>query len=100
MYTNLRYIVLFLLFFCFYGNSSYAQVDQNKKEEDLNSKVDSLKVVNDKDLNLAELDTVVNDSVKKPREFLEDNIIHNAKDYMSNDFVNQTATLYDEAELY
>ena len=100
MYTNLRYIVLFLLFFCFYGNSSYAQVDQNKKEEDQNSKVDSLKVVNDKDLNIVELDTVINDSLNKPKEFLEDNIIHNAKEYMSNDFVNQRATLYDEAELF
>ena len=100
LYTNLRYIVLFLLFFCFYGNSSYAQVDKNKKEKNLNSKIDSLKVVDNKNLNISELDTISNDSLNKPKEFLDDNIIHNAKDYMSNDFVNQTATLYNEAELF
>ncbi len=100
MYTNLRYIVLFLLFFCFYNNSSYAQVDENKKEKNINSKIDSLKVVDSKDLNISEIDTIISDSLNKPKEYLDDNIIHNAKDYMSNDFVNQRATLYNEAELF
>jgi hypothetical protein len=100
LYTNLRYIVLFLLFFCFYGNSGYAQVDENKKEKNLNSKIDSLKVVDGRSLNIGELDTIANDTLNKPKEYLEDNIIHNAKDYMSNDFVNQRATLYNEAELF
>ena len=100
MYTNLRYIVLFLLFFCFISYSSYAQVDENKKEKNLNSKIDSLKVVDGKSLNIGELDTIASDTLNKPKEFLEDNIIHNAKDYMSNDFVNQRATLYNEAELF
>jgi len=100
LYTNLRYIVLFLLLFCFFSYSSYAQVDENKKEKNLNSKIDSLKVVDGKNLNIGELDTIAKDSISKPKEFLEDNIIHNAKDYMSNDFVNQRATLYNEAELF
>ncbi len=100
MYTNLRYIVLFLLFFCFYSNSSYAQVDVDKKEKNLDSNIDSLKVVDGKNLNISKLDTIANDSLNKPKEFLDDNIIHNAKDYMSNDFVNQRATLYNEAELF
>ena len=100
MYTNLRYIVLFLLFFCFYSNSSYAQVDVDKKEKNLDSNIDSLKVVDGKNLNISKLDTIANDSLHKPKEFLDDNIIHNAKDYMSNDFVNQRATLYNEAELF
>ena len=81
MYTNLRYIVLFLLFFCFYSNSSYAQVDENKKEKNINSKIDSLKVVDSKDLNISEIDTIISDSLNKPKEYLDDNIIHNAKDY-------------------
>ena len=100
MYTKLRYIVLFLLFFCFYSNSSFAQVDVNEKEKNLNSNIDSPKVVDDKNLKRTQLDTITNDSLNKPKEFLDDNIIHNAKDYMSNDFVNQTAILYDEAELF
>jgi len=100
LYTNLRYIVLFLLFFCFYSNSSYAQVDVDKKEKNLDSNIDSLKVVDGKNLNISKLDTIANDSLHKPKEFLDDNIIHNAKDYMSNDFVNQRATLYNEAELF
>ena len=36
----------------------------------------------------------------KDKEYLEDNILHRAQDYMSNDFINQKATLYNEAELY
>ena len=79
MYTNLRYIVLFLLFFCFNLQLSYAQNEQKDGENNLSSKIDSLNVVNKPDLNIIELDTTKIDSTKITKEFLEDNIIHNAK---------------------
>ena len=53
-----------------------------------------------KEINNSVLDTSKTDSTKINKEFLEANIKHIAKDYMSNDFENQTATLYNEAELY
>ncbi len=49
---------------------------------------------------MAVIDTTKIDSVQITPEYLEDNIIHKSKDYLSNDFINQRATLYDEAELY
>ncbi len=100
MYTNLRYIVLFLLFFYFSIDSSFAQIIQNENKDAVNAKIDSLNAVNKPDLNLVEQDTTKIDSTKITKEYLEDNIIHKAKDYMSNDFVNQRAILYNEAELY
>ncbi len=100
MYTNLRYIVLFLLFFCFDLQLSYAQIEQKDGENNLSSKIDSLNVVNKPDLNIIELDTTKIDSTKITKEFLEDNIIHNALGYQSNDFIKHEATLYDGAELY
>ncbi len=101
MYTNLRYIVFFLIFFCFGINSSFAQIDKNETNSNTpNTPLDSLKIIKKIDLNLSQKDTTKTDSVKITPEFLEDNIRHKAKDYISNDFINQTAELYNEAELY
>lgn len=100
MYTNLRYIVLFLLFFCFGLQMSNAQIDQEGDKNRLSSEIDSLNVVDKHDLNTVELDTTKVDSINIKKEFLEDNIIHNAKGYQSNDFLKEELTLYDEAELY
>ncbi|MCF6222495.1 MAG: LPS-assembly protein LptD [Flavobacteriaceae bacterium] len=108
MYTNLRYIVFFLIFFCFGINSSFAQIDKNETSiSTRNIPLDSLKIIKKIDLNLSlidlnlsQKDTTKTDSVKITPEFLEDNIRHKAKDYISNDFINQTAELYNEAELY
>jgi len=100
LYTNLRYIVLFLLFFCFGFNFGFSQNDQNQDKNIIDSNIDSLKIVDKKDLNIIVADTTKIDSTKITKEFLEDNIIHNAKAYTANDFINQRAILYDEAELY
>ncbi len=101
MYTNLRYIVFFSIFFCFGINSGLAQINENEnKENNNNSKKDSLRIFDINDIKSIKKDTTQIDSVKVTKEFLEDNIKHKAKEYMSNDFVNQTATLYDKAELY
>ncbi len=64
------------------------------------SKIDSIEVLDISKLNLSEKDTTKIDSIPMTKEFLEDNIKHKAKGYVSNDFIKQTAELYDEAELY
>jgi len=101
LYTNLRYIVFFTILFCFGIHSSLAQINENENKENINTtKKDSLKILDSKDITSVVKDTTQIDSVQVTREFLEANIIHKAKDYMSNDFVNQRAILYDKAELY
>jgi lipopolysaccharide assembly outer membrane protein LptD (OstA) len=101
LYTNLRYIVFFSIFFCFAINSGLAQINKNENKENINNtKKDSLQIFSKSDLKSVKKDTTHIDSVKVTKEFLEDNINHKAKEYMSNDFVNQRATLYDKAELY
>ena len=90
MYTNLKYIVFIFLIFCFGINLSFSQVNQNKNNKNTNNS----------ELPLSKQDTVKIDSIKVTKEYLEDNITHKAKDYMSNDFINQKVVLYDEAELY
>ena len=101
MYTNLRYLLFFSLFFCFVNHAALGQKKQNKDGDanDINS-IDSLRVLPPIEPDSAALDTTKLDSIPVTPEYLEDNIIHRSKEYMSNDFVNQRATLYDEAELY
>jgi len=89
------------MFFCFGIHSSLAQINENENKENINTtKKDSLKILEKKDIISVAQDTTQIDSVEVNKEFLEANIIHKAKDYMSNDFVNQRAILYDKAELY
>ncbi len=101
MYTNLSYIVFFTIFFCFGINSGHAQIDSSeRKKSSINKNLDTIPVLNRSELKILPKDTTKVDSVNISKEFLEDNIVHKSKDFMSNDFVNQRATLYDEAELY
>ncbi|MCK5637946.1 MAG: LPS-assembly protein LptD, partial [Flavobacteriaceae bacterium] len=101
MYTNLRYIVFTFLFFYFGINLSFAQVDQNENNKSITDKnSQNNKSKKNSELNLSRQDTTKIDSLKVTKEFLEDNIIHNAKDYQTNDFINQRTELYNEAELY
>ena len=101
MYTNLRYLLFFTIFFCFVNQASFGQNKQNKNvdETDIN-RTDSLRALPALDPEFTDLDTTKTDSIQITPEYLEDNIIHRAKDYMENDFINQKAILYDEAELY
>ncbi len=101
MYTNLRYLLFFILFFCFVHQEAIGQKKQNKDNVDDDiSRTDSLRVIPGLNPDFTVIDTVKTDSVQITPEYLEDNIIHKAKDYISNDFINQKATLYNEAELY
>ena len=78
-----------------------AQIIQNENtSSNPQVKKDRLNTVNKSELNLAKSDTTKTDSIPVTPEFLQDNIKHKSKEYISNDFVNQTAELYDEAELY
>ncbi|NOQ92799.1 MAG: LPS-assembly protein LptD [Flavobacteriaceae bacterium] len=101
MYTNIKHIVFFLIFFCFGIHWSYAQIIQNENKIAIPKiEIDTLRVLNKPELDLSETDTTQIDSIPITKEFLEDNIKHKAKGYVSNDFTKQTAELYDEAELY
>lgn len=100
MYTNLRYSLFFILFFCCSIQLVQAQIEQNEDTEEAAIKsIDSLDISISKDSLTTVVDTTSADTLITP-EYLEDNIVHRSKEYLSNDFVNQRATLYDEAELY
>ena len=101
MYTNLRYILFLILLFVFGNNQVSGQIEQRENNADvqLNNK-DSLRGPEEIPLWSMAQDTTATDSLQITREYLEDNIIHRSKDYFSNDFLTQTATLYNEAELY
>jgi hypothetical protein len=58
------------------------------------------KGINRKDSLSIKQDTVKIDSIKLPKERLEDVIKDKAKDYKVNDFIKKIATLYNEAELH
>ena len=101
MYTNLRYILFFILFFCWSSQEILGQIEQN--EDNAQSPIqslDTIPVLRKTEAPEAETDSIAQDSVPLTREYLEDNIKHRATDYFSNDFKTQTATLYNEAELY
>jgi len=101
LYTNLRYLLFFSLFFCFVNQAASGQINQNDNNEENNiNRTDSLRIFEAANPALTVVDTTKTDSVQITPEYLEDNIIHKSKDYLSNDFINQRATLYDEAELY
>jgi len=53
-----------------------------------------------KNSNYFQKDSIINDSLNKPKELLDAIITHKAKDYEINDFAKNTATLYNRAELY
>lgn len=100
LYTNLRSILLIFLFFLIGIGWSTAQIETKKGKQKVDTKIDSLDVLSSNLSNAAVLDTTHTDSTKITKEFLEDNIKSKSTDYISNDFVNETATLYNNAELY
>ena len=98
MYTNLKHILLILLFFSFGITHSFSQ--QTKQKDTLSVKeVDTITIPR-ADL----ITTVANDTTKvdsiKTKEFLDGIIKKKATDYISNNFITKTTTLYNNAELY
>jgi len=101
LYTNLRYILFLILLFVFGNQEISGQIDQQESNAEVQLKpTDSLRRPKDFAVVPVEQDTTKTDSLQITQEYLEDNIIHRSKDYLSNDFLTSTATLYNEAELY
>lgn len=88
--------ILFIILFFFLGSTFTFSQDILPIRKIKPVKKDSIK----KDILLLETDSVTIDSVKLPKERLEDVIRDKAKDYKNNDFIKKIATLYNEAELY
>jgi len=91
LHTSFKHIVFAFLAFSIGIQLSYSQISSSVN--------DSIKIAKDS-LIVQAKDSIKADSIKLPKEFLEDIIKRNAKDYISNDFINHKATLYNEAEIY
>lgn len=99
MYTNLKHILLILLFISIGCPLSFSQDIPKPDAVQIPQKVDSLNLLKDK-LATKVIDTVKIDSVKAPKELLTDIIKKSAQDSITNDLVNKRTTLYNGAELY
>jgi len=98
LYTNLKHILLVFLFFSIGITLSYSQETKPKDSVSIQLK-DSLDL-SKSELNSIESDSTKVDSLKTPKEFLEDIIKKKATDYISNDFTKKRTTLYNNAEMY
>jgi hypothetical protein len=98
LYTNLKHILLILLFFSVGCQLSFSQ-DIPKDSVQIPINKDTLNLPKDKLITKA-IDTVKIDSIKAPKGFLADIIKKRATDSISNNFANKKTTLYNEAELY
>ncbi|WP_298778417.1 putative LPS assembly protein LptD [uncultured Polaribacter sp.] len=97
MKSNISYILLFFCFF--YTQIGFSQDTKTNKQTIIPIvKKDSLLSKKKDSLLLQNKDTIVNDSIK-PKESLEDIIIHTAKDYTIQNAKNKTVTLYNEANI-
>ena len=105
MQTNLSYILLFCSFF--FIKISFAQdiksrgktiISSIKKDTILPNKKDSLFSSKKDSLIRKNMDTISTDSIK-PRESVEDIIIHVAKDYTIQNAKDKTVTLYNDANI-
>ena len=96
MQTTLRNIFFFsLLCWCF--STSYAQQTPNNKEIDsLKTKAQDTLIT--KEVNIAELDSTKNDSIKK-KSFLNGDVVYSAKNYMRLNRLNNKMYLYDDAKI-
>jgi len=98
LYTNLKHILLVFLFFGIGITLSYSQ-ETKEKDAIISIEIDSTKQ-DLKSINSIATDSTQVDSLKKPKEFLEDIIRKKATDYISNNFIDKKTTLYNNAEMY
>jgi hypothetical protein len=103
--TNLSYILLFCCFFFIkisvaqdIKSTQKTEIPLVKKDTMLLKKKDSLFSTKIDSLLSKKSDKMSNDSLK-PKETLEDIIIHIAKEYTIQNAKNKTVTLYDEANI-
>jgi hypothetical protein len=103
--TNLSYILLFCCFFFIkigvaqdIKSTQKTEIPLIKKDTTLFKKKDSLFSAKKDSLLAKNKDTISIDSLK-PKETLEDIIVHIAKDYTIQNAKEKTVTLYDEANI-
>ena len=97
MQSNLSYLLLLcsLLFF----QIGFSQDTKNKDKKTISDvKKDSVIVSKKDSLLFQKKDTIVTDSIK-PKEKVEDIIVHVAKDYTIQNAKDKTVTLYNEANI-
>ncbi|MFC4269582.1 putative LPS assembly protein LptD [Polaribacter marinivivus] len=105
MQSNLSYILLFCCFF--FIEIGFSQdikskektiVPLPKKDTILKKKLDTLPNIKRDSLLAKKIDTTTKDSLK-PKEILDDIIVHVAKDYTIQNAKEKTVTLYNEANI-
>ncbi|WP_438977453.1 putative LPS assembly protein LptD [Polaribacter sp.] len=105
MQSNLSYILLFCCFF--FIEIGFSQdikskektiVPLPKKDTTLKKKLDTLPTIKRDSLLAKKIDTTTKDSLK-PKEILDDIIVHVAKDYTIQNAKEKTVTLYNEANI-
>ncbi|WP_405607541.1 putative LPS assembly protein LptD [Polaribacter sp. Asnod1-A03] len=105
MQTNLSYILLFCVLFSI--KAGFSQDIKRKlkiadstfkKESTLISVKDSIIKTKSDSLSIQKTDTIAIDSIK-PKESIEDIIVHVAKDYTIQNAKEKTVTLYNEANI-
>lgn len=90
MDTNFNNLHFTLLAFILGSFLCFSQIEPGSKGSKKNLKKNSTAVVND---------SIKKDSIVKPVEFLESTVFHKALDYELNDYIKNTAMLYNKAEL-
>ena len=95
MQTNLSYL---LLFCCFFVCKTSFSKDKKNTNRYLYQQ-DSIITQQKDSLLLQQTDSTALDSIKKPKEAIEDIITHTAKGYTIQNAKEKTVTLYDEANV-
>lgn len=90
MDTNFNKLHFTLLAFILGSFLCFSQIEPRTKVSKIPLKKNSAVVAND---------SIKKDSIVKPIEFLESTVFHKALDYELNDYVKNTAMLYNKAEL-
>lgn len=105
MQSNLSYILLFLLFFCFQTKLKSQDIKPKVKPIPVVNNTSSEKVISTPEkiikndtLLLKKQDSIEVDTIK-PKEAITDLISHVAKDYTTQNAKDKTVTLYNEAHL-
>ena len=106
MKANSLYILLVFSFFCFQKGLAQEIGKKDIPKQDVVKK-DSAKTISKKtqiDLKKGakpeiEVDSTKTDSIIKPKEAIQYDILHNAQDYTIQNAKNKTITLYNEAEV-
>ncbi len=97
MQLNLYKTFISLFFFSFIANFSFAQETELKMKLAVPKTTDTI-ATNFEELALIKpIDSTKTDSISKPKGALEFIVTHNAKGYITEDFIKSITTLHDEA---